>query len=99
MLVDLDRLAAPDWDAIGPALEDGLCLGLGALPTGRVLTADQVADRVLRSLRALDLAPELTTQTVITPACGLAGVAVEQAVQALRTLRTAAGIVTDQLIE
>lgn len=99
VLVDLDQLVGADWDAIGPALEEGLLLGLGALPTNRRSTADQVADRVLKSLRALDLAPEITTRTVLSPACGLAGVRVDHAVQALRTLRTAADIVTDQLVE
>ena len=99
VLVDLDQLVVADWDAMGSALEAGLVLGLGAVPTGGAPTADQVADRVLRSLRALDLAPDITTRTVITPACGLVGVQVDRAVQTLRTLRTAAEIVTDQLVE
>lgn len=97
VLVDLDQLSAADWDTIGAGLEAGLRLGLGALPTDRALSTDEVADRALRSLRALDLAPEITTTTILTPACGLADRSVDDAVRALRTLRTAAAIVEDQL--
>lgn len=99
ILVDRDQLGVAEWDALGTALEAGLVLGLGVQPTGDTLTADQLADRALASLRPLDLPPEITSRTVITPACGLAGASVEQAVTALRGLRTAAGIVTDQLAE
>ena len=99
VLVDLDRLRPADWDVIGPAIEAGLVIGLGVVPSGRAPTADLIADRVVSALRPLDLAPEITTRTVITPACGLAGSSVDAAVQVLRTLRTAADIVTDQLAE
>ena len=35
VLVDLAQLTSRDWDAIGPAMEAGLRLGAGALPTDR----------------------------------------------------------------
>ena len=97
VFVDLDRLAAADWDVLGAGLEDGLRLGLGVVPTDQSLTADQIADRALRALRVLDLPPDITTTTVLTPACGLAGASVDQAVRMLRNLRIAAGIVTEGL--
>ena len=73
VLVDVDKLSGADWDAVGPSLEAGLWVGLGALPTDGALGPDQLAQRVLRRLRDLNLHPELlVAQTVITPACGLA---------------------------
>jgi methionine synthase II (cobalamin-independent) len=97
--LDLDRLATADWDAIGGALEQGLWLGTGALPTGSTLSPDQVSERVLRPVRALGLDPAIAGQLIVTPACGLAGVQPAAALQALRTVRTAAGIITKKLTD
>lgn len=97
--LDLDQLTSSDWDALGAGMDSGLWLGAGALPPGSPLTADQVAARVLRPLRALELEPATAAQLVVTPACGLASLAPAAAVQALRTVRTAAGIVTEQLAD
>jgi methionine synthase II (cobalamin-independent) len=98
VLVDVDKLSGADWDAVGPSLEAGLWVGLGALPTDGALGPDQLSRRVLRRLRDLNLDPELlAAQIVITPACGLASATRDGAVRALRTLRTAAQIVTEQL--
>ena len=97
VLVDLDRLGRTEWDAIGAALEAGREVGLGAWPTDRTLTADEVARRVLSALRDLGMDPSRSAQLIITPACGLASVTPAEAIGALRALRTAADIVTDQL--
>lgn len=104
LALDLDRLTTNDWDVLGSALEDGVRLALGALPTDRpgepLPDADRVAARALGPLRALGLDPELlTSRLVLTPACGLAGFSPASAVRALRTVRTAAGILTEQLAE
>jgi methionine synthase II (cobalamin-independent) len=100
VLVDVDKLSGADWDVVGPSLEAGLWLGLGALPTDGALGPDQLARRVLLRLRDLNLEPELlAAQTVLTPACGLASATRDAAVRALRTLRTAAQIVTEQLAD
>jgi methionine synthase II (cobalamin-independent) len=101
--VDLDQLAPADWDALGSGVEEGLSLWLGALPTDSAPTdppfsPDDVARRALGPLRRLGLDPALlTSRLVLTPACGLAGATGRGAVQALRTVRTAAGILTEQL--
>lgn len=101
--VDADRLRTRDWDAIGAGLAEGLWLGLGALPTDRArggddaMGADEVAQRTLRPLRGLGLEPDSMSRLVLTPSCGLASATRDGAVRALRTLRTAAGIVSDQL--
>ena len=60
---------------------------------------DQVARRVLSPLRDLGLEPPVAARIVITPACGLASATRDAAVHALRTLRSAAQIVTEQLAD
>jgi methionine synthase II (cobalamin-independent) len=101
--VDLDQLQVADWDAIGAAMSDGLWLGAGVLSTStgaatnRTWTPDPLADRVLRAVRTLGLDPEVASRMVLTAACGLARFDQRSAVHALRALRTAADIVTDQL--
>jgi methionine synthase II (cobalamin-independent) len=97
--LDLDQLTSSDWDAIGAAMEDGVWLGAGALPTDAALSPEEVSDRVLRPVRALGLEPAVAAHMLITPACGLAGVTSNQGVRALRTVAKAAEIVTDQLGE
>lgn len=102
--LDLDQLRSPDWDLIGQAMSDGMWLGAGALPTGgtAVGTAgspDRIAQRVLRAMRTLGLEPDVAGRMIITPACGLAGFDPESAVRALRVVRKAADIVTDQLAD
>jgi methionine synthase II (cobalamin-independent) len=97
VLVDLDRLGRTEWDAIDAALEADLWVGLGAWPTDRTLTTDEVARRVLSGLRDLGMDPSRNAQLLLTPACGLASATPAGAVSALRALRTAADIVTDQL--
>ncbi len=98
--LDLDQLVPPDWDALGSGMEQGLDFWLGALPTDRELGPDEVARRTLAPLRALGLDPGLlTSRLVLSPACGLAGATARGAVQALRTVRTAAGVVTEQLAD
>jgi methionine synthase II (cobalamin-independent) len=96
-LFDLDQLAGQEWDAIGPALEAGWEVGLGAAPTDRVLTADQLARRVLPALRDLGVEPSRSDQLILTPACGLASATRTSAIAALRALRSAADIVAEQL--
>jgi hypothetical protein len=114
ILVDIDQLSAADWDAVGASLEAGVWIGMGALPTSSTpgadqlgpdqlgpdqLGPDQVALRVLRPLRDLGLDPPVAARIVITPACGLASASRDGAVRALRTLRSAADIVTAQLAD
>ena len=100
VLLDIEQLTDAEWEVVGASLEAGLWIGIGALPTDRMLTADQLARRVLGQLRDLNLEPiQLAERTVITPACGLASATRDGAVQALRALRTAAQIVTEQLAD
>jgi methionine synthase II (cobalamin-independent) len=79
-------------------------IGMGALPTRTTpaltqLGPDQVSRRVLAPLRDLGLEPPVAAQVVITPACGLASATRDGAIRALRTVRSAAQIVTEQLAD
>jgi methionine synthase II (cobalamin-independent) len=101
LALDLGLLATRDWDALGTAMELGLWLFAGALatgdPTGPETSPDRVGAAVLGPVRRLGLPPEVSGRTVVTPACGLAGFSRERAIAALRTVRTAAGIVGEGL--
>ena len=99
VLGDIDQLSSADCDAVGATLEAGPWIGIGALPTDRTLSPDQVARRVLQPVRDLGLEPPTAARMVITPACGLASATRDAAVHALRTLRSAAQIVTEQLAD
>jgi len=99
VLVDIDQLSSADWDEVGASLEAGVWIGMGALPTEQALSPDQVARRVLPPLRDLGLEPPVAARIVITPACGLASSPRDAAVRALRTLRSAARIVDEQLAD
>jgi methionine synthase II (cobalamin-independent) len=97
--LDLDQLSGQDWDAIAACLEDGAEIGLGALPTDRAMTADDVARRVLVRIRDLGMEPTVSGRIVITPACGLASATRDGAVAAMRTVRRAAALITEQLVD
>ena len=75
----LDRMGRDD-DAIGEAVEDGLALFLGLVPSlgpGVPPAVRAVADPARALWRRLGFAPERLAETVVvTPACGLAGASV-----------------------
>ena len=77
--VALDLALLKDLDPLGEAIEAGLGLFAGAVPTqpavaGRAPTSAEVADRVGGLWNKLGFpAARLPEQMVVTPACGLAG--------------------------
>jgi methionine synthase II (cobalamin-independent) len=99
LLLDIDQLSSADWDEVATSLEAGQWIGMGAVPTDRTLTPDQVARRILRPLRDLGVEPTVASLLVMTPACGLASATRDGAIRALRTLGSAAQIVTEQLAD
>lgn len=100
--LDLDRMGTRAWDEVGAGLSEGMWFGAGVLsirePPDRWPPPDRVAARLLGRLDDLGLDATAGTRAVLTPACGLAGRTRDQALQALRTLRSAADIVTDRLL-
>lgn len=75
--VDHAMLDAKDFDALAQALDDGLVVGLGVVPSTDpvdVPTEKVLAEQVLRWLDMLGLDPaDVRERLVITPSCGLAG--------------------------
>jgi len=72
--VDVSLLGQPGWEALAPAIENGLALWAGVLPTGGALpTPAAAADAVWTRWRKLGLETGLLGQVVVTPTCGLAG--------------------------
>ncbi|MFT4295910.1 MAG: methionine synthase [Micropruina sp.] len=98
--VALDQDLIADVDALAQAVDDGLQLYLGCLPTAgaaRDWRPDDLVRRVLGLLRPLELGPVLADRLVLTPACGLAGFSPRQASSALAALRRASELVDEAL--
>ncbi|MFL6025030.1 MAG: methionine synthase [Marmoricola sp.] len=92
--LDLDVLAAEDYDELGTAFDEGARVFLGVLPAldvARVPSDRQVVERVLRLLDMLGFDhEEVAPQIVLTPACGLAGASPGYARTALSLVRESA---------
>jgi methionine synthase II (cobalamin-independent) len=93
--VALDLALIKQLDPLGEAIEAGLGLLAGAIPTlpppsGAALSAAQVADRVRDVWDRLGFPRrQLAEQVVITPACGLAGATPDYAREVLTAAREA----------
>lgn len=92
--VDHAMLGAKDFDALAQALDDGLVVGLGVVPSTDpvvVPTEKVLAEQVLRWLDMLGLDPaDVRERLVITPSCGLAGASPDWGRQALSLSRDVA---------
>jgi methionine synthase II (cobalamin-independent) len=97
--LDLQQLDTQRWEEIAAAVEAGLVLWAGAVPTPSATSLipkpEAVADAVWRPWRQLGLASESAAAVVVTPACGLAGVSPTQARAAVRAAKAGAGILAD----
>jgi methionine synthase II (cobalamin-independent) len=88
--VAIDLGFLQDLDPLGEAIEAGIGLFAGAVPTlppsdGRAPSSQKIADRVRKVWDRLSFPAErLADQIVVTPACGLAG-ASESYVRAVLT--------------
>jgi methionine synthase II (cobalamin-independent) len=93
--VDHDMLTPKDLDALAQALDDGLVVGLGVVPStdpGDVPSDAVLTERVLRWLDMLGLDPAVVGERlVITPSCGLAGASPDWSRRALSLSRDVAG--------
>ena len=85
--VDTSLLRPRGWEGVAVAVEDGIRLHAGAVPTDGSLTRPQaVADRLLEAWRRIGMPLASLADVVVTPACGLAGVSPDLA----RTIQRAA---------
>jgi hypothetical protein len=87
--LDATRLDADRYDALGEAVDAGVSLWLGVLPSTDAPVSFETARTRLRTLwSALGFPPaQLADGVVATPACGLAGASPEHARAVLRVLR------------
>lgn len=94
--LDVALLGPRAWESVAVAVEAGVRLWAGALPTTAPATPPEaVAAPILRAWRELGLASALLDAVVVTPACGLAGCSPADAVRAHRTLPRAAAELTE----
>ena len=96
--LDAALLDASSYDALGEALDGGVALWLGVLPTtDTAISVDNARAVITRLWSELGFAPSrLADAVVATPACGLAGASPEYAVRVLRVLRDVGSWLRDQ---
>jgi hypothetical protein len=88
---DLDLVGDDETDAYAAAVDDGLALVVGAVPTSRGIDSADAAERVRTLWARLGFGPETWRErTVVAPACGLAAVPVERAQERYRVAQEAA---------
>jgi hypothetical protein len=87
--VDLSVVGVGQYDELGAAVEAGVSLWLGVVPsTDAVITQDAARERVRALWNALGFAPsQLAASVVPTPACGLSGATDAYVRRALAVLR------------
>jgi hypothetical protein len=95
--LDVSRLRREGWEAVADAVEDGVALWAGAVPTSGVLPATgAVTDAVWAPWRALGLDAGRLASVVLTPACGLAGSTPADARARLARVREAAAALAER---
>lgn len=93
---DLAFVGDDELDAIGVTVDAGQRLWVGAVPTTRSVPGKQAAGMVRDLWARLGFGATTTrAATVVTPACGLAGVTTVAAAAAYRSAREAAARLTD----
>jgi methionine synthase II (cobalamin-independent) len=103
--LDLTLVGVPAYDALGEAVEAGLTLLAGVVPTsgpadGAVSDVRTTVDPVRRLWRRLGLGTDrMARQVVVTPTCGLAGASPAYARAAMTRAREAARALTELEVE
>lgn len=94
--LDVALLGPRGWEGVAVAVEDGIRLHAGAVPTdGTSPRAQDVADRLESAWRRVGMPQGGLADLVVTPACGLAGLAPDLA----RAVQRAAVDVASELDE
>ena len=97
--VDVAQLGQVGWEQVAEAVESGVRLWAGAVPTSSAALRDvpapvAVAEAVLRPWTRLGLPRTQAADVVVTPACGLAGASPAQA----RAAKQGARILLDRAL-
>lgn len=93
--LDTSLLDGPRWEQLAEAVEAGVELWAGAVPTSGATDWRASHDRLLGAWRRIGLDESSLANLVVTPACGLAGASPSSAVATLRTTRDLAAALTD----
>jgi hypothetical protein len=94
--VDLGVLDGRTWQQLAEAIEGGLGLFAGVIPTtGPIPRPDNAAERLTKRWRQIGLAAPSLDVVVVTPACGLAGNAPDEARARIDLLRRTADIIAE----
>ncbi|YAL84187.1 methionine synthase [Dermacoccaceae bacterium W4C1] len=97
LAVDVTRLAPAQWEQLAAAHESGVATWWGVLPTsGALSTPSAVLEQLVRGAERAGLEAGAFTNAVLTPACGLAGSPVAEAVATLRRARECAAEVSER---
>ncbi len=89
--LDTSLLRPRGWEGVAVAVEDGLRLHAGAVPTdGSVTRAQDVADLVSTAWQRVGMPLSALSDVTVTPACGLAGAPPDVAREIQRTAVDAA---------
>jgi methionine synthase II (cobalamin-independent) len=95
--VDTTVLTPRGWEGLAVAVEDGVVLAAGCVPTAPDATVGPVAlaDRIATAWARVGMPPAHLDELVVTPTCGLAGLSPSAAVTRQRAcLQVAAELVT-----
>lgn len=95
--VDVALLGTADYDALGEAVEAGVSLWLGVLPTSQAPDLDAARKRLHTIWGELGFNPDQLAGSVVpTPACGLAGSTPAQVRRVLSVLRDVGASLRDE---
>jgi Cobalamin-independent synthase, Catalytic domain len=95
--VDAAFLTTADYDQLGEAVEEGVSLWLGVLPTGSAPSLAAARDRLHDIWSELGFnRDQLAASVVPTPACGLAGASPDQVRRTLAVLRDVGASLCDE---
>lgn len=72
LATDTSLLTPRGWEGVAVALEDGLRLYAGCVPTAATPPAREIADTLAQAWSRVGLEPRALDHLVVTPACGLA---------------------------
>lgn len=93
--LDTSLVDAAGWEQLAEAVEAGVTLWAGVVPTTGDLDWRVARDRLVGAWQRIGLPDAALADLVVTPACGLAGAPPSSAVAALRTTRDLAAALTD----
>ncbi|MEP7332043.1 MAG: methionine synthase [Terracoccus sp.] len=98
--VDTTLLRPRAWEGVAVAVEDGIRLYAGAVPTDGSLTrAQDVAERLVEQWRRIGMPLSRLADVVLTPACGLSGASPDLATAIQQSARDTAAELDERSVD